>query len=492
MSEEKDKYLAMASALDVSNFIPEIDTAKNIDLLPIAFNACVANRVNRNGDVIDTKTAVEIFESFINKPINIEHNRQRVIGTILTAGFSEFGTDTPVDKDRVANGNEPFNITLGGIVWKVVNNDLSDMIEESNDPTSEHFMKISASWELGFTDYNLLVLAGEEKNIENAIVIDDPEQIESLKENLKIFGGSGELDDGKFIYRKVINTVIPLGIGLTETPAADVKGVFVKKEEVRENLAENREINSETKNKENISQTNINNVIKEKRLAMKINSLKDITDENLKEVSASAITDFINDELQQSVDKYESDKKELKESLQAAKEVNEKIEKQEGDTRKELTNLKEDIAKLVDEKEAKEAEEKFNQRMAHMDDVYELNDEDREVIASDVKDLDDDGFETYQKKMSTLIRHKNKELLAEEVEAQEVAVAAEIKTRKGVETSETNAKQESEETEEAVAEALENAEAEASTVPVSTPAEEPTVHDKFRRAFDVDQWELKE
>jgi hypothetical protein len=492
VSEEKDKYLAMASALDVSNFIPEIDTAKNIDLLPIAFNACVANRVNRNGDVIDTKTAVEIFESFINKPINIEHNRQRVIGTILTAGFSEFGTDTPVDKDRVANGNEPFNITLGGIVWKVVNNDLSDMIEESNDPTSEHFMKISASWELGFTDYNLLVLAGEEKNIENAIVIDDPEQIESLKENLKIFGGSGELDDGKFIYRKVINTVIPLGIGLTETPAADVKGVFVKKEEVRENLAENREINSETKNKENISQTNINNVIKEKRLAMKINSLKDITDENLKEVSASAITDFINDELQQSVDKYESDKKELKESLQAAKEVNEKIEKQEGDTRKELTNLKEDIAKLVDEKEAKEAEEKFNQRMAHMDDVYELNDEDREVIASDVKDLDDDGFETYQKKMSTLIRHKNKELLAEEVEAQEVAVAAEIKTRKGVETSETNAKQESEETEEAVAEALENAEAEASTVPVSTPAEEPTVHDKFRRAFDVDQWELKE
>jgi len=494
VSEEKDKYLAMASTLDVSNFIPEIDTSKNIDLLPIAFNACVANRVNRNGDVIDTKTAVEIFESFINKPINIEHNRQRVIGTILTAGFSEFGTDALVDKDKVASGNEPFNITLGGIVWKVVNNDLSDIIEESNDPTSEHFMKISASWELGFTDYNLLVLAGEEKNIENAVVIDDPEQIESLKENLKIFGGSGELDDGKFIYRKVINTVIPLGIGLTETPAADVKGVFVKKEEAKENLAKNKQINPETKNKENISQTNINNVIKEKRLAMKINSLKDITDESLQEVSASAITDFIKTELQESVDKYEAEKTELNESLKAAKEANDKIEKAEKNTHEELNTLKTEIAKLVDEKEAKEAEEKFNQRMAHMDDVYELNDEDREVIASDVKDLDDDGFETYQKKMSTLIRHKNKELLAEEAEAQEVAVAAETKTpvEKEAETSETNAKQESEETEEAVTEALENAEAEASTVPVSTPAEEPTVHDKFRRAFDVDQWELKE
>ena len=52
ISEEKDKYLAMASLLDVGDFIPEVDTEKNIDLLPIAFNACVANRVNKNGDVM--------------------------------------------------------------------------------------------------------------------------------------------------------------------------------------------------------------------------------------------------------------------------------------------------------------------------------------------------------------------------------------------------------------------------------------------------------
>jgi hypothetical protein len=240
----------------------------------------------------------------------------------------------------------------------------------------------------------LLILEAEEKNIENAIVISDPKEKELLKENLKIFGGSGELDDGKYIYRKVINTVIPLGIGLTETPAADVKGVFVKKKEVSENLAENININPEIEIKENISQTDKNNVIKEKRLAMKITSLKDITDENLKEVSASAVADFISNELQESVDKYESEKKELKESLQAAKEVNDKIESQEKDNQKELTNLKVEIAKLIEAKEAKEAEEKFNQRMAHMDDVYELNDEDREVIAADVKDLGDEGFET--------------------------------------------------------------------------------------------------
>ena len=84
VSEDKDKHLALASFLDVSKFVPEIDSDKNIDLLPIAFNACVANRVNKNDDVVDTETAISMAEYFINKPTNIEHDRTRVLGTILS------------------------------------------------------------------------------------------------------------------------------------------------------------------------------------------------------------------------------------------------------------------------------------------------------------------------------------------------------------------------------------------------------------------------
>ena len=92
VSEEKDKYLALASLMEIGNFIPSVDTEKNVDLLPVAFNAAVVNRVNKNGDVIDTATAAAIYKDFINKPINLEHNREKIIGVILTAGFSEFGT----------------------------------------------------------------------------------------------------------------------------------------------------------------------------------------------------------------------------------------------------------------------------------------------------------------------------------------------------------------------------------------------------------------
>ena len=47
VSEDKDKYLSMASLKEISEFLPDIDTDKEIDLLPVAFNACVANRVNK-------------------------------------------------------------------------------------------------------------------------------------------------------------------------------------------------------------------------------------------------------------------------------------------------------------------------------------------------------------------------------------------------------------------------------------------------------------
>ena len=108
VSQEKDKYLALASLVDVGHFIPNINTEHNIDLLPVAFNACVINRANKNGDVIDTATALDIYKHFINKPINVEHNRQKIIGTILTAGFSELDRkSTRLNSSHVSESRMP-------------------------------------------------------------------------------------------------------------------------------------------------------------------------------------------------------------------------------------------------------------------------------------------------------------------------------------------------------------------------------------------------
>jgi len=121
VSEEKDKYLSIASLDKLRKFLPDINTEDNIDLLPIAFDACVVNRVNKNGDVMDGITAAKVTKNFVNKPINVEHNRNQVIGCILTASFSKFGSNESLDTEEVKDIKAPFNITLGGVIWKVVN-----------------------------------------------------------------------------------------------------------------------------------------------------------------------------------------------------------------------------------------------------------------------------------------------------------------------------------------------------------------------------------
>ena len=473
VSEEKDKYLAMASLVDIGDFIPEIDTASNVDLLPVAFNAFVANRVNKNGDVIDTGTALEIYKNFINKPINIEHNRSRVIGTILTAGFSEFGTDKPLTEDQVKDIKRPFNVTLGGVIWKVVNTDLAELIENSSDPEDENYNKISASWELGFSEYKLAVLIGNNKNLEDAQIIEDSAVIEELSENLQGLGGSGDLEDGRKVYRQVFNEVIPLGIGLTETPAAEVEGVCTHKSKSpkTEKIVKSSE--------KSISQTLNNNVKNNTSIAMKITNIQEITEENLKVLEASAISNFIEDELKTASEKFAAEKVSVENSLAEVTEKHDSLLKEHGEAKEQLEKVQAQLGELLAEKSQREAEERFNTHMASIDDEFVLEDEERNLIASDIKDMSDESFAAYTEKLNVLLKSRKREV----VEAAE---------RQQAEEAEASEKEEEvASAQEVVEEVVENAEVQASEVPNSMDATEPTIFDKYKSAFSMDGFDIK-
>ncbi len=486
VTEEKDKYLALASLIDVGNFIPNVDSDKNVDLLPVAFNAFVANRVNKNGDVIDTESAIAIHQMFINKPINLEHNRQRVIGVILNAGFSEFGSDLPLTEEQVKGSNAPFNVTLGGVIWKIVNPQLSDLIEDSSDPTGSSYQKISASWELGFSEYHLAVMEEGEKNIENCSIISDNNQVEEFKGKLRSLGGSGKLEDGRRIYRKVIGEIVPLGIGLTENPAADVKGVATKRENLQQlavsssELVENEKLINSSENI--ISQNQDMNVIENKENLVMINSIADITDEKLKEVTASTVIDFIERELKSVSEQYVTEKGQVETALKASKEEAEVLSKTQETMKAELTELKNTLETIKAEQAEKEKLEKFNQRMASFDQEYDLVDEDRQLIATDVKDLSDESFSAYHKKMGVLMSAKKKMSKKEFIEKF-------VKKDEKEECKEES--KASENTEQVIEEAIDKAEKTKQEVPVSMAAEEPTLTEKYKKAFSVENFEIK-
>ena len=488
VSEEKDRYLALASLIDVGNFIPDIDMSKNVDLLPIAFNACVVNRVNKNGDVVDAATAVEMYKSFINKPINVEHNRQKVVGTILVAGFSEFGTDVPLTEEHVKTMPGPFNITLGGVVWKVVNNELASIIENSNDPTSEDYQKISASWELGFSKYNILLMDEEEKNIEGAELVDCPNKIEQLSGYLRSLGGSGKTDGGKRVYRKVVGDVVPLGIGLTENPAADVAGVAIKASEVAESSGVSVVIENSSSHVQEI------NVNKDNRI-MKINTIQDITEESMKELTASSISVFIEEELKRASEKFAEEKGAVEAALKTNQEKNEALTVSHDSMKAELEKVQTALTELQKLKADRDAQETFNSRMAEFDAEFDLDDEDRKVLANEMNEMAEETFAAFKKKMAVLMKEKKKKVAGKELTEKQQKLPPFIKEKilkSSVETAASVATVETkEEIKETVEKALDSGKVEAATIPISSSAKEPTVLDKYKKAFSIDQFDFR-
>ena len=471
VSEEKDKHLALASLVDVGNFLPRVDVEKNVDLLPIAFNAFVVNR----------------------------------------AGFSKFGSDEPMAEEEAKSTTGPFNVTLGGVVWRVVNEQLANIIENSSDPTSEDFMKISASWELGFEDYNIVVMENQEdKNMENALeIISAEEDVDKFSKYLRAEGGGGEIKERGFVYRQVIANVIPLGIGLTENPAADVKGVattrtleeeslldLASKVKVEEKAAneEESELIEASETEENFSQKG-NNVVnkntQEGITTMKLTNINDITDESLKTVSASAVTDFIQEELKRASENFTEDKSKLDTELAAAKEELDTVSSASKELKEEMDKIKAALEQLEKEKSERLKEEKFNQRMAFMDDTYNLSDEDRKVVASQIGDLDNEAFESYQSEMSILLSSRNKEEIEKQVKETEAAEKA--KPQETNEETKASEETQADVAEEVIEQVVEQAKEEPETVPVSATASDPsdTVYDKYRKAFDIDNFEIK-
>jgi hypothetical protein len=471
VSEEKDKYLALASLEQLRNFLPE-GVKETKQFLPIAFNSFTPNRANKNDDVLDTETSLAIYKKFINHPINIEHKRHNIVGVILTAGLSEFGTDKPLTEEEVKGKNTPFNVTLGGILWRVVNNELAEFVEDSNDPSSENYLGVSASWELGFTDYKLVTLPNGQKNIENGEIFASEEDINKYKDHLRALGGDGLLD-GKRLYRMPCGEVSPLGIGLTEKPAADVKGVATTLEkeedsELENKAKENTEILNNNSNFENnISQASKTIVNTERKPAMKINSIADITDENLKEATASVIAEVISTHLTSKSKEWESEKTKLESEASKAAEDYTKLKEEYEKVTKSLESVQATINALNAEKEEREKVEKFNVRMSEISEAYNLDDEVRAALVEEIKSLaSDEDFTKWKKRASVLLKGfaKTKEIVKET---------------------------EKESTASVVDEALDKANKEKGGLPNSAETKQQTLKEKYQSAFAKEGFDIK-
>ena len=513
---DNNVLLSQASLEPLRSIIPSsVNLEKNVDLVGAAFNAAVVNRFNKNGDGIDTNTAIAFKKYFIHKPTNIEHKKQRVVGHIVNSAFSSHGENKILSDDDVRGTLSPFNIALAAVVYKTVDRQFADALMDSNDPQSALFEKISASWEIGFNEYYVAVGSLDLKQAE---IITKKEQIEEFKKYLKGFDGPGFMNDGTPVYRLVTGRIYPLGIGFTTNPAADVQGVVIddgtsdvetededEKEEMETEEAESYEVNS-------IELLNFNNKIfsqKEKQpvnitktkimdLEQILSALKTVlaekqdtakfSDEAVASISAK-IAESIklkNEEIKQEIEKAEVAKAEAVAQAEQFKKDLEENNKKLSETAAKLAELENTIS-------AQAAQELYSSRMSLLDNEYDLDEVDRQFLAKEVSALanTEEAFASYKEKLAVLFRHKSKASKQDQDKIFQERLEAELAKRMGqAKTQQTEVVKKTVEVETALA----NAKREEPAIPTQsiTPSETKTSwKERLGKAFSKENITVK-
>lgn len=516
---DKDWSISSASLDKLKGLIPKsVDLEKNIDLVGVAFNAAVVNRFNKNDDAIDTKTAVAIKDFFVNKPTNIEHEKKKVVGHIVSAAFSEFGENRILSNAEASELGGPFNIALGAVVYKTVNPQFAEALERGEEEGWDQL--ISTSWELGFNKYSIAL--GDSPDLSELELITDPDQIKEFSHYLKAYGGEGVTSDGVSVKRLVSGEIYPLGIAFTASPAAEVKGVYVEKEHSREADIEEDEARSDSEIicindrcfvrglidlEEKISHSFETNVIQHNRQDMDnkdiIQKLEELfqshtlpkegkTTVNTEEAVAS-VSKFVFEAIRQRSDEYAEEKEAALAEKGKLLKAEEELRASMGELESKLTSTEAQLAELQEEKLEREAKGLFNERMAIIDAAYELTEDDLSVVSSEVNSLtiDDDSFESYKQKFAVVWQHKSNEAVASAQEQMEARIDEAVQKKLQESTASV---QEVLTEEEVIDEALDNANEATATLP-NTSEEisqgEDSLRQRFKTAFNPNNLTIK-
>lgn len=527
-NDENHQEIIQASLNSLKSLNPgTIDLESNIDLLAIAFNAAVVNIFNKNHDGMSTPMAKKVYSQFVHKPTNIEHKKEKVVGHIISAGFSEYGSNEILNEEDIDESNlSPFNIALSSVVYKTVQKDFADLLEKSLDPSSPYYQKISASWEVGFNDY---VIAVGSKNLQDAEIVHSEKQIEELNKYLKAFDGEGMMEDGTEVYRLISGDVYPLGIGFTTNPAANVEGLIKldnkkKEADLERNDSQNEEdsmayerdkieidsdlflkklIKSKKKSSHNTKADVIsdndkfNSYINQMEMKELINELKETiqasTSDKFSEEAVANVVKVVTEAIKDRSESYVQEKAEM-EKQQAAAEA----AKQESEAK--VTELESNLAETLAKLSSLEAEvqaakdlQLFNDRMDSLDSEYELSDADRKIIASDIKDLDsaEETFAAYQERMAVIYSHKSKKFIEDQEKQFNEKLEAAVKAK--IEASEKPTEEVVEEKQEDIEEVLDQVEA-SEEIPSNngdSTDKEISLKEKFEQAFSKESITIK-
>jgi len=448
---------AKASLVELQALMPKDFNPENeSDLLYMASPLVLVGKSNLNGDCLDKQSAIANYKTFAKKLLDIEHNREKIVGNIFAAALTEVDTNRILTEEE-AMQKDLFNISYAAYIWKIANPKLAQFVSMASKEDSKFYNQVSSSFEVGFDEYKIAV-GSTTLSLAKILSVEEAVPYEKF---LKANGGKGVDEEGNAVYRVLAYDWCGRGAGLVARPASQVKGVVTietmikevpaideeKKEDSENAMAQlikalqefaKKSASSEEAIKKmtyaltpqepiKVSEANIleNNNIQSKNdgvitntaKPMKITKLEDIAankDELFKNESYAAdIAQIIADETAKISEKYVA---KLKESEEAAKFLSEAKALAEGKAKEletktlelsaKVQELASQLNKIEEAKAAEVAERVFNERMSGLDSEFELDDESRAFVAEDIKGLSEEAFTAYAKKAKALFKKK--------------------------------------------------------------------------------------
>jgi hypothetical protein len=198
---------------------------------------------------------------------------------------------------------------------------------------------------------------------------------------------------------------------------------------------------------------------------MKITSLKDINDENLKQATASQISDLIEQELKTASEKFAVEKASVESQLKSTKESLDTLVANQDTLQKEISALKEALSTAEAEKQKILASEKFNERMSAFDAEYDLDAETRQILATEIAEMEDSAFAAFKDKMAVFMKSKKKGQKNDKKEDDKESKASVAQI---------------------VEEVTDKAEKQVVDIPMTSSASQTSLFEKYKQAFDYD------
>lgn len=461
-SSWKDSEISRASLEGLRGLIPEeVDLQKNPDLISIAFNGSVANLCNKNDDCVGTAESIILAQTAFHKSLNLEHKSEKIIGHLITSGFSTFGDNKILTEDEAREMVEPFNVSFGAVVYRKIYPELGELIMSSTDPKHKFYKKISSSFEVAFSDYHIAI--GSEK-LNEAEIVSDPKKIAELRKYLKKFGGSGRTPQDEKIYRKIIGAnILTVGHALTSKPAAKVSGLIADNGKQKTTAAISLFVPKEKKCVIKDKTPNHNMDIEETIQEMAA-SVKQLVAENKNEEAVASVRKTIESAIKEANKEFITERDKARTDREASEAKLTELYAQVEKMSEKMMKAERKMYEMEEQSRAAKTMIRYNERMAAMQDEYEMDEEDCAVVASELKTLEvkdeddkDEVFAAFKEKMGKLWRHKNKVAKAAYQKELEDKVQAEV-TKKLAELSTASAVKAGEEGK-AVDEALEKAKA---------------------------------